>query len=174
MSSLGTSGLGVFICTKPRWATRSWPNAARYYGGLRVRLRRILQRLTHRLGIARDHLEIGAGGLIGFSGALFPISEGAERNLKPSGKLFLREAKRTPDDLGTRRSLHALEVVRRQWLRVGVGQSGCQYLLVGHWADGLTRLAHVWLLVLLKSGGGDAPVAYRPQRAECLAPCRGW
>src|SRR5262245_17283064 len=139
-----------------------------------LRFRGITQGLEHRFRIAGDHLEIGAGGLVGFSSALFPISEGAEGNLKPSGKLFLREAKRTPDDLGTRRSFHSLEVVRRQWLRVGVGQSGCQYLLVGHWADGLTRLAHVWLLVLLKSGGGDAPVAYRPQRAECLAPCRGW
>jgi hypothetical protein len=58
------------------------------------------QRPAHGFGVAGNDPEIGARGLIGLGGALLPIPERAEGNLKAGGKFLLREAERAPDQLG--------------------------------------------------------------------------
>ena len=57
------------------------------------------KRLAHGPGIASNHGEIGAGGLIGNRSTLLPIAERTEGNVKASGKFFLREAERAADQL---------------------------------------------------------------------------
>jgi hypothetical protein len=53
-----------------------------------------IERLAYRLRVARDHREIGAGGLIGLGGDLLPIAQRAERNMKSLGELFLGQTER--------------------------------------------------------------------------------
>ena len=64
------------------------------------RLARIrLERPPHALGVARDHGEIGARGLVGLGAALFPIAQGAERDANARGKFFLRNRERPAQGL---------------------------------------------------------------------------
>src|SRR5450759_2195156 len=49
------------------------------------------KRLAHGLGIAGNHGEIGAGGLIGNCSTLLPIAERTEGDVKASGEFLLRE-----------------------------------------------------------------------------------
>ena len=66
--------------------------------------RRVLGRVRC-FRITGNDPEIAARSLIGLGGALLPIPERAERNLKASGKFLLRETERAPDQLGARRLL---------------------------------------------------------------------
>jgi hypothetical protein len=48
----------------------------------------------HGIRIAGDGAEIGSGGLIRFLGALFPVSQRAERNLEACGEFLLSQSGR--------------------------------------------------------------------------------
>jgi len=84
----------------------------------------VRKRLAHGLGIAGNHGEIGAGGLIGNCSTLLPIAERTEGDVKASGEFLLREAERAADQLDLRRAFHALEVDGRKWNRIAVAH-GC-------------------------------------------------
>ena len=45
--------------------------------------------MFHAFRVMGNHGQIGAGRLVGFAAALFPIAQGAERNVIPSRKFFL-------------------------------------------------------------------------------------
>src|ERR1019366_1881254 len=90
------------------------------------------KRLAHGLGIASNHGEIGAGGLIGNHSTLLPIAERTEGDVKASGKFFLCEAERAADQLDLRRALYALEVCGRKRLRIGITRGGGVTLRLAH------------------------------------------
>src|SRR5579863_7561011 len=92
---------------------------------------RRLERLAHGVRLARDHLEIGARGLVGLDAALLPIAQRAERNVIARGKIFLAQPKRAADDLRLRRALHALEIFGRKRLRVGIAERRTMALRIG-------------------------------------------
>jgi hypothetical protein len=89
----------------------------------RPRTAREVERPAHSFGVAGNDFQIGARGLIGLGGALLPIPQRAERNLKAGGKFLLSEAERAPDQLGARRVLHARELGggKRAGVRIGAG-----------------------------------------------------
>ena len=112
-----------------------------------------LQSLAYGVGVAGDHPEVGARGLIGLGDALLPIPQRAERDLKLRGKLLLGEAERAADQLGARRPLHALEIRRGHRLRVRIAQRRSHDFLLGHGTHGFVgaagsrRFAHASLRV---------------------------
>jgi hypothetical protein len=81
--------------------------------------------------IAGDGAEVGSGGLIRFLGALFPVSQRAEWDLKPRGEFLLRQAERAADDFQARHLPHARQPFRRQGLSIGIGERGGVGLVVG-------------------------------------------
>src|SRR5450830_1600533 len=105
-------GIGASSCT---YATHKTAAISDIRGG---------KRLAHGLGIAGNHGEIGAGGLIGNRSTLLPIAERTEGDVKASGEFLLREAERAADQLDLRRALHALEVGGRKRHRIGIVRSG--------------------------------------------------
>ena len=68
------------------------------------------KRFAHGLGIASNHGEIGACGLIGNHSTLLPIAERTDRNMKESGKFFLRKAERAAGQLALWRVLQTAAV----------------------------------------------------------------
>src|SRR5437588_7839187 len=105
-------------------------NCSALLGGRAIPLWR--ERIRNRLWVAGDDRELGACGLVWLGRALLPITQRAERNPKPGGKLLLRQTERTAYDLRARNALHALEVVRRQRLGVGIGKRRRHHLGLGH------------------------------------------
>jgi hypothetical protein len=83
-----------------------------------------MRRDGYSFRLAGNDPEVGTRGLIGLGGALLPIPERAEGNLKAGGKFLLREAERAPDQLGARRVLHVGELGGGKRPGVGIGAGG--------------------------------------------------
>src|SRR5258708_1341922 len=78
------------------------------------------ERFAYGLRIARDHGEVSSRRLVGGHTPLFPIAQGAERNVIPTGKVFLADSESSPDNLYLRRALHAGKINggKRQVVRI--------------------------------------------------------
>src|SRR5580692_3477178 len=90
------------------------------------------ERFTYGLGIARNHGEISARRLVGGGTPLLPIAQCAERNAISTGKVFLADPERTPDNLYLRRAFHAGKVGRRKRQVVRIACSGSLDLFRRH------------------------------------------
>src|SRR6266568_988849 len=103
----------------------------------RVARSRRLESFAHRFGIARDHGQISACGLIGLGLALLPIPERAEGYPKPGRELLLGEAECAAHDLDLRNALHSPLTLWRQGLGIRVGESCGVDLFISHGAQRL-------------------------------------
>ena len=80
--------------------------------------------------------EVGAGGLIGFCAALFPVAEGAEGDLVAGGEFFLGQAEGAAEGFGAGDAGHCGRVGFGEGLGVGVGAGGGFGLGLGHGVGG--------------------------------------
>ncbi len=89
---------------------------SRQFGGLGVSAsRRLLashrmQRPLDAFGIARNDGEVSPCRLVRFRSALFPVPQGAERDVVACREFLLRKTQGTANDLRFGRALHSLEV----------------------------------------------------------------
>lgn len=90
------------------------------------------QRLCGPFRIHGDHLQIGAGRGIGLGATLFPVAQGAERDLVAGGKRFLGQTQGPADDLDLGHARRGAELIRRQGRVVGVGERFGFRFRVGH------------------------------------------
>jgi hypothetical protein len=79
-----------------------------------------VQHFIRMCWIASNQLQIRFRWLIRFRSPLFPISKGAQRNMKPTGELLSRQLQSSTDDLRLWRSPHALEVGIVQRMRIAI------------------------------------------------------
>ncbi len=89
-------------------------------------------RIWRRVGTGLPCPPFPETGIFRFFAALFPIAQSAQWNVKARSKLFLAQAKRTPNDFDLRGTFHASYVLRRDGLSVRICQSGSMALLIGH------------------------------------------
>lgn len=90
----------------------------------------------HCVRVTGDCGEVGAGGLIGFGAALFPVAESAEGDLVAGGEFFLGEAEGAAEGFGAGDAGHRGHVGFGEGLGVGVGVGGGFDLGFGHGAGG--------------------------------------
>src|SRR5580658_549178 len=90
------------------------------------------ERFTYGLGIARDHSKIRSCRLVGGGTSLLPIAQGAERNVIPTGKVFLADPESTSDNPDLRRAFHASKVRGGKRQVVGIACSGSLDLFRRH------------------------------------------
>lgn len=79
-----------------------------------------------------NDFQIGTGRLIRLAAALFPIPQGAERNMIARRKLFLRQLQRPADDLDAGHFPGSSELFGGKWRIVGIGKRVCFGFFVGH------------------------------------------
>jgi len=83
-----------------------------------------LQGGSHGLGVACNGLEVGAGRLIRFHPALFPVAQGAEGDLIAGREFLLGQPQGAAQGLSARYRLHFRQPFRREGLGVGIGKRG--------------------------------------------------
>ena len=76
------------------------------------------------LRIMRDHIEIGARGLVRLGAPLLPVAKGAERDLVALRELFMTEAERESQGLDARHTVKARALSGSQRRVVGILASG--------------------------------------------------
>ncbi len=91
-----------------------------------------MKRFAHGPRIAADHDKVGACRCIRLLSTLLPVAKGSERNLEPTGEIFLGQAESAADDADPRCARHPLHVLRRQRLRIGISQGRLMPLRFGH------------------------------------------